>query len=202
MTQLHRPFEGVRVIHVMNEDVATGRTTDSLQKAAGIMTGRRCGFLPIVDASGRCIGVLTDRDALLCASRLSRGLADISVAAAYRHPPITCGPQDTVERAEELMRANHVRRLVVVDETRHPVGVLSLSDLARHMEFETERSLGGLSPTRVGLVLAATSTQAEPPTAEPDRPPPRSEDETFPAFLPPDPDVFSNARRALDDLTS
>jgi CBS domain-containing protein len=37
----------------------------------------------------------------------------------------------TVEQAEELMQARQVRRLPVLDSDNRPVGVVSMSDLAR-----------------------------------------------------------------------
>jgi CBS domain-containing protein len=45
--------------------------------------------------------------------------------------PVTCAPDDDLERAEELMRRYHKARIICVDAERHPVGVISLSDIAR-----------------------------------------------------------------------
>jgi CBS domain-containing protein len=43
---------------------------------------------------------------------------------------ITCRPEDSLGDAERLMEDRMVRRLVVVDDQRKPVGILSLDDLA------------------------------------------------------------------------
>jgi CBS domain-containing protein len=43
---------------------------------------------------------------------------------------VTLGPDDTTDRAAELMRRHSVRRLPVVEHGGCPVGMVSLGDLA------------------------------------------------------------------------
>jgi len=47
---------------------------------------------------------------------------------------ISCSPDDDVDRAEELMRANQKARLVVIDEGGQPVGVISVADIAQYQD--------------------------------------------------------------------
>ena len=47
---------------------------------------------------------------------------------------ITCDADAPVEEAEQLMEDKMVRRLIVVDAQRQPVGLLSLDDLASEPE--------------------------------------------------------------------
>ena len=60
----------------------------------------------------------------------------------------SCAPSDSIDEAVAQMRSNRIRRLVVVDGSRHVVGMLSLADVARHV--------ASLIPTRreVALVLS------------------------------------------------
>jgi CBS domain-containing protein len=44
---------------------------------------------------------------------------------------ISAHAEDEVLSAEHLMRDNHIRRLPVIDQAGHPVGVVSVDDLAR-----------------------------------------------------------------------
>jgi CBS domain-containing protein len=155
-----------RVKDVMTDEVESCRMDDCLEKAAGIMKERGCGCVPVTDEAGHVVGLLTDRDALMCALRLGRGLADLPVSEACSRTVICCQAEDTLERAEMLMRVNHVRRLPVVEPGRVLSGVVSLTDLARHIELSAVDGGSGLSPRHIALVLAETSGVRRSPAPE------------------------------------
>jgi CBS domain-containing protein len=154
-----------RVKDVMTAEVITCRPESSLELAVQSMIDRGCGCVVVVNEARRVEGLVTDRDALVCAARCRLRLAAIRVSAACSRAPICCEEDDTIERAEMLMRTNQVRRLPVVGPDRVLVGVISLTDIARHVE----RSVGGgsteLSPRDVVVVLSETSGvhRARPP---------------------------------------
>ena len=141
----------------MTEEVVTCAAGDSLESAVQVMWDRGCGCVPVVDRGMRVSGLVTDRDAVMCALRNSRALRDLRVGEACSRHVICCETEDTLERAEVLMRVNHVRRLPVVGPNRVLVGVISLTDLARHVELSTTEGGTGLSPRHIAMVMAATS---------------------------------------------
>ncbi|MZD17332.1 CBS domain-containing protein [Streptomyces sp. SID5476] len=49
-------------------------------------------------------------------------------------------------RERDVIREHSVRRVPVVDEGRHPVGIVSIGDLA--MERDSESALGDISVAR------------------------------------------------------
>src|SRR4029453_3840573 len=61
-----------RVGDVMTGDVCTIHFSDSAENAARAMVRRDCGALPVVDDSGRLIGMVTDRD--IVTRVIARGL--------------------------------------------------------------------------------------------------------------------------------
>ena len=64
-------------------------------------------------------------------------------------PNPTCvSPQDTLERANELMKAGRFRRLPVVEGDKKLVGMISERDLRQH--------LGYLAQTRVHTAMASS----------------------------------------------
>jgi CBS-domain-containing membrane protein len=67
----------------------------------------------------------------------------------------TCSPDDELGHAEDLMRANQVRRLPVVDANGVLVGLLSLGDVARYVRQHSPRANGSLAQQRVAETLAA-----------------------------------------------
>jgi CBS domain-containing protein len=132
---------GGDVASVMTRAVASCSGNDTLHRAAQIMWERDCGAVPVVDAEGRAVGVVTDRDLCMAAYTRGRPLAAISVASLLSGKLHTCVPSTSLDEAIARMRFERVRRLVVVDpRDQRLVGMLSLADLARH--------LSALAPSR------------------------------------------------------
>ncbi len=116
----------------MSRPVITCTPRDTLDTAAGLMWNNDCGVIPVVGEKGELVGMITDRDICMAAYTKGMALTAIPVSAAMAKQVFSCGPQDDLASAEELMRKVRVRRLAVVDKHSRPVGVLSLNDLARH----------------------------------------------------------------------
>ena len=108
------------------EHVTEGAT---IQQAAIVMRDSGVGFLPICDAGGHVIGVVTDRD--LTTRALAAKLAPTTTSAAMvmTSPAVTCIETANIREAEELMASERKSRLVITDAGGKLVGILSLSDL-------------------------------------------------------------------------
>jgi CBS domain-containing protein len=133
----------MNVEQLMTKVVWTCTAGDSLREAARIMWERDCGCVPVVesDGSGRVVGIVTDRDICMAAYLEGRPLDDLLVGDAMARVLRTCRPGDSLGEAEGLMRAAHVRRLPVVDDAGHLLGVLSLADIARAAGLAAERGV-------------------------------------------------------------
>ncbi len=142
----------------MTRNPRTCGPDDSLDHAARIMWENDCGCVPVVDAAGRVSAMITDRDICIAAYSRGRPLGEISVSSAASRRLVAARADDTLEIAESLMRQLRIRRLPVVDTEGRPVGVLSMSDLARHAQFGPGR--GGLDADRIARTLAAISQPA------------------------------------------
>ena len=59
---------------------------------------------------------------------------------------VTVRPDDDVGHAVEVMREHAVRRVPVVDDAQHAVGIVSIGDLA--IERDPESALGDISAAR------------------------------------------------------
>lgn len=121
----------VRIDQMMSRPVVTCRIGDPLDTVASLMWNHDCGIVPVVDAQERLVGVVTDRDICMAAYTQGRRLGEIPVDVAMSRTVFTCRPDDPISRAEELMAAYQVRRIPIVDRDDHPIGVLSLNDVAR-----------------------------------------------------------------------
>jgi CBS domain-containing protein len=103
---------------------------DAASVAAQIMWDHDCGVVPVVDADGHIVGVVTDRDLCMAAYFQGAPLSNIHVATAMAHDVCTCGPDDEIHDVERCMAEHQVRRVPVVDPARVPIGMLSVSDVA------------------------------------------------------------------------
>jgi CBS domain-containing protein len=141
------PLGGV-VRGVMTPDVVTCTTSDTLHRAAQIMWERDCGAVPLVDASGRAAGILTDRDLAMGAFTQGLPLVAIPVGRVASGRVHTVSVGASVDDVVAVMGRERVRRVVVVDAHQKVVGIVSLADVARFV--------AGLGPSRrdAALVLA------------------------------------------------
>jgi CBS domain-containing protein len=102
----------------------------TIQEAAKMMRDHNIGLLPVTE-NGRMIGTVTDRDITV------RGVADggdtarIPVSKTMTANLVYTFEDTELDEAARLMEDRRVRRLVVANRSRQPVGIVSLGDLAR-----------------------------------------------------------------------
>jgi CBS domain-containing protein len=116
------------VREVMTPGVVAVRPDASLVEAAQLMRAQDIGDV-LVATDGELVGVLTDRDITLRAVADGADPLTVSAQAVCTPNPVVIGPDDAVSAAVELMRDHAVRRLPVLEDG-HPVGMVSLGDLA------------------------------------------------------------------------
>ena len=144
----------MRIDAIMTEAVRCCRTSDSLARAAELMWDHAIGAVPVIDESGRVVGIVTDRDVAMAAHRTSLALIDISVAQAMSRHAFCCQAGDSIDSAEQLMQEQRIRRVPVVDAQGMLVGILSLSDIARAAEARQMRRIDGPSDSGLRHTLA------------------------------------------------
>ena len=143
------------VCDLMSRDVRTVAPDASLRWAAQTMLSAGVGALPVCDGD-RLLGVITDRDIAIRA--VAVGLPGTApVAQAMTVDALFAYEDEEVEAALLRMKAQQVRRLVVLDRARRLVGIVSLGDIA--VEPDAARR------DQVGTALAGISNPM-PPTSE------------------------------------
>jgi CBS domain-containing protein len=124
----------MKVAQAMTKNPGVCTIDDSLDRAAQIMWELDCGCVPVVDASGRAIAMVTDRDVCMAAYTQGKALWQLPVALAASRKLVSVREEDSLEVAQELMEKYRVRRLPVLDGQGRPVGVLSMNDVARRSQ--------------------------------------------------------------------
>jgi signal-transduction protein with cAMP-binding, CBS, and nucleotidyltransferase domain len=119
-----------------------------------------CGVVLVVGDDGRLAGVVTDRDICLAAYMHRKSLHLIPLAKTMVKQVISVHAEDDVRSAEHLMRDNRIRRLPVIDDGGHPVGVISVDDLVQWAARDTRTPVDHEFVDTLATVLAPRSREA------------------------------------------
>jgi CBS domain-containing protein len=132
---------------VMTPHVECIRPESSLLDAARKMRKFNIGPLPVCDDEERLVGMLTDRDIVVRAIADGRDPEETKVQDIMTPEVHYCLEEHDVHHVARLMRSWQVRRLVVLDDNRRLVGIVSLGDLAVETGDEemTGEALEGIS---------------------------------------------------------
>lgn len=141
---------------LMTWDVKCCAEYNTLNTAAQMMWEYDIGCVPVVDKDGRAIGMLTDRDICMGAYIQGVSLTGALVTSAMSKEVFSCTSEDDIAAAEKLMREKQIHRLPVLDAKGHPVGLISLNDIAREGAREAEtKKAREVSDTEIAQVLAS-----------------------------------------------
>ena len=132
MTMTHTT--GPTVGELMSIEPITIAADRPVAEVERLMSERGVSGLPVVDRIGRLLGVISQTD-LVRAYASGRAIESFPGLAA-RHlmtsPALTIRLDETLLTAARMMEQHHVHRLVVVaPDGKHPVGVISTTDLVR-----------------------------------------------------------------------
>jgi CBS domain-containing protein len=129
------------VREVMTPQPVAVSADTALTEAARFMREEGIGQL-MVTQDGTLYGVVTDRDIVVRAVAEHRDPDRTTAGEVASRDLVTVSPDDRLEEAVRLMRERSVRRLPVVEQG-HPVGMVSLGDLA--MERDERSALADIS---------------------------------------------------------
>lgn len=119
----------MKVREVMTEPVVTCTPQTSLAVAARLMRETDYGTLPVIDAAGQLVGIITDRDVCLALAGTRRNAVNIAVREAMTPQVVSAMVDDEIRRALATMKDRRVRRLPVRDASGNLKGMLSIEDL-------------------------------------------------------------------------
>jgi CBS domain-containing protein len=148
----------VKAGDLMTTGAATVGPDASLAEAARIMIENRISGLPVVDADGELIGMVTEHDFLRRESGhrprwldlllsdsaeelTARALRDRRVEEVMSTNPVYVGAESPVEVVFQLMEGNGVKRVPVVSKGK-VIGVVSRADLLRAMMRKANHASG------------------------------------------------------------
>jgi CBS domain-containing protein len=114
----------------MTPDPARCSVTATLDEVAKLMVQHDCGEIPIVDATDRPVGVITDRDIVCRAVAEGKNPTGHFVESVMTQSVVTVPADAPLEDVVTTMERHQIRRVPVVDATGCCVGIIAQADLA------------------------------------------------------------------------
>jgi CBS domain-containing protein len=131
-TVAFQPLSTVLVATAMNHGVITCSRHAPLSDVARLMTERNVHCIVVVDDEDARYPWALISDLDLTAAASVRQLNGQTAGATAATPVVMVSPDESVERAAQLMTEHGVAHLVVADRhSLRPVGVISTLDIAR-----------------------------------------------------------------------
>ncbi|MEU3772462.1 CBS domain-containing protein [Streptomyces sp. NPDC032472] len=113
------------VADLMTPTAVTVQRGTSFKEIARLLKEFDITAVPVVDDTGRPVGVVSEAD--LLHRRSADGVA--TAGQLMTSPAVTARPEWSVVRAARIMKRHQVKRLPVIDAGGRVIGVLSRSDL-------------------------------------------------------------------------
>ena len=108
---------------------------ETLDRAAQLMRELGVGALPISDQNERLCGILTDRDIVIGCVAVGRDPSKVTAGEMAHGTPRWIDANADISDVLREMKEHQIRRLPVI-ENKRLVGMISESDLARHLPEE------------------------------------------------------------------
>lgn len=123
---------------IMSKSIKTCDYNCNTKEAAQIMKKFDTGAVPVVDSMNKPLGVITDRDITINAVAEGNNPENIKVLNVMTKNIIAVHEDDPIDVAAQKMKANKVRRVLVVDDEDRLKGIISLADFVLHTKEKVE----------------------------------------------------------------
>lgn len=121
----------MQVVDLMTTDVITVSPETGIRDAARLMFRNRVSGLPVVSPAGTLIGIITEADFLRLEVERQEGGSDLGedVGGVMSSGVVTTDPDTSIYEAAKIMTFQDIKRLPVVDEEQHLLGIISRADI-------------------------------------------------------------------------
>jgi len=125
----------MNISDVMTRDVKFCSPDMRLDQVAMMMWDGDYGVIPVVDNENRPIGMVTDRDIVMCCALNQKSLKELTISTIIGNRELfSCSANDELESALSIMKERKVRRLPVTNDQGYLAGILSIGDIVAFTE--------------------------------------------------------------------
>lgn len=128
-------LDSVVVSDIMSKDVKIEVEEQDIGAVCRLMGDNDIGSVVIVkrqDMGQIPVGIVTERDIVRTLGRKAGDLKE-PLTTFMSKPIITIRSNSTAREAMQLMNSNHIRRLMVVDQSDRMIGILTEKDIFREL---------------------------------------------------------------------
>lgn len=111
-------------------DPVTMRPDQRISEALEVMARYKISGVPVTDADGRLVGILTNRD-LRFERDTSRPIRDLMT----RDQLVTVPEGTTLDEAKEILHRHKIEKLLVVDREGNLKGLITVKDIQKMLEY-------------------------------------------------------------------
>jgi CBS domain-containing protein len=120
----------MKIQEIMTANVECVSPEASLTEVANKMKALDVGFIPICE-NDRLVGTVTDRDIVIRGIASGRDINTITPRDVMTREIFYCFDDDNVKDVAEKMREREVRRMLILNENKRLVGVVSIGDISK-----------------------------------------------------------------------
>ena len=94
------------------------------------------GSVPVCEDrhNKKLVGIVTDRDLALYVVAEDRDANSTKVQDVMTRQPVTCRADDDIHKTLDAMEKNQVRRIPVLDDGGHLIGIIAQADVAHRTD--------------------------------------------------------------------
>jgi IMP dehydrogenase len=136
-------------------DPVTMRPDQSIREALGVMARYKISGVPVTDAEGHLVGILTNRD-LRFEENPDKKIGDLMT----KEDLVTVPEGTTLDQAKALLHQHRIEKVLVVDTEGNLKGLITVKDIQKMMQYPNacKDELGRL---RVGAAVGASGDYLE-----------------------------------------
>jgi IMP dehydrogenase len=131
-------------------DPVTIRQDRPVREALNVMQRYHISGVPVVDADGHLVGIITNRD-LRFETRFELPVSDVMT----KQPLVTVSVGTTLDQAKAVLQEHRIEKLLVIDGDKHLKGLITVKDIQKAIRYPTAAK-DGLGRLRVAAAIGAT----------------------------------------------
>jgi diguanylate cyclase (GGDEF)-like protein/PAS domain S-box-containing protein len=124
-----------KIKSIMSTDVITLGPEESLISAVRIMSNYNLSCIVVVEQN-KPAGIVTERD-IIHLTNTNLDFNSISLQLVMQNPVIAVSEEAEIPEAANLMVINELRRLVVVNEAHHVIGIITQTDIIKNLSIDS-----------------------------------------------------------------
>src|SRR5262245_36220901 len=118
------------ILAAKGDNIICIESTADLAAAAKLLSTHRIGAVVVLDAGGRLVGILSERDIVRTMADVGGAALQLPVAQVMTRNVSTCDVNDSINTVMERMTKGKFRHMPVLDND-HLVGMVSIGDVLK-----------------------------------------------------------------------